>query len=269
MNARREARLLLVAALALAAIAGGCARAPGPGAPLSPAGLADFVTSLEAPWKDVEALRGAGSADIRISGRTLHADFAIAYSAERWARFDIRPKLGSLGTSLTALGMIEGSCARAYFPARVLEIHGCLGDLASFERPPDLAPLLVGAVDAAFLLGLERATLAVGERSTILRGESGGLTVELEIENGLVTRLALEDGSGADVFTVRYGRSDDGSPMPATVEMDAADTSGDGGRAGLRFSSLRPSDAIARGDYEPTVPEGAPSVHWRELNARR
>jgi len=261
---KRLAVVLAVGA-AVGAILGGCARAPAPGVAVAPAELREFVASLEAPWDGVDALRGSGDAEITVSGRTLRSDFAIAYSRDGWARFDLRPRLGSLGTSLTALGMVEGDCARAYFPARVIEIHGCFSDLVAVG-PPDLAPLLVGAVDPEFLLGLGSPTLAVSGDLSTLRGEIAGLPVRVETESGLLTELELTGSDGATMLLVSYARpGESGEPGPSRVVVEVESDSGETARAVLRYARLRRSEPLARDDYAPAIPPGARSLHWREL----
>ena len=111
-------RRLIILAAGVFALLSGCARAPHVAEPVGPSELARLVDTINTAAPGAESYRGTGDGEISVSGRTLKVAFAIIYERPGWLRADLRPAIGTMGASLTALALVEGDCARVYLGCR-------------------------------------------------------------------------------------------------------------------------------------------------------
>ncbi len=261
----RSARLFVLALL----ICAGCARVPPAGDPISRAELTDLAASLDSHLADGSALRGSGKGEVVMGGRRLKFVFALVYSRPAWLRADLRPELGIMGTSLTALATIEDDCARAYFPARLTLVEGCFEDVFGGVRTEDPAAFLVGLPDARFLARLEDATALWDEELIVVRGSLADRPVSVEIDPVLstVTRIDIGRADEDERVTIVYGDHGwkAGLAAPRTIEMTAFERTSREMKVKLRFESLKTSDPVRREDFALEIPPGVRVLDWEDL----
>jgi hypothetical protein len=262
--------LLLCVGLALL---GGCTGAPEVAEPVAPSELAQLVRALNDGLDAASSYRGTGSGEITVSGRTVDVAFAVVYDRPGWLRADLRPALGTMGTSLTSLALMEGECARLYLPARLLVVHGCFSDVAGLGDWSDPASFVLGLPDAGFL---ERLTDVRSSRSRgrlVLEGRSGESSVRIEAddERHVITRVELARPDSDERMRIEYsGHGWKGNPkLPQTVKLSTLEGTTRELRITIRYDTLRSGEPADRSSYDLGVPEGALEIDWRELDIWR
>jgi hypothetical protein len=266
-------RLRLIAALLVAtSLLAGCATAPEVGEPMSPSELKELARALTASRGEAAALRATGDGHMRVTGRTLKMSFALVYESPRWLRADLRPDLGALGASLTAQALLDGDCARLFFPARLLEVTGCLSDVAGAEGL-DPASFLLGRPDLSYMERL--ANPSVRHRGTTLSvtGDLGdvSVTTDVDTERSVVTRISIaspEDERSLVVSYDGYGWKPS-LAAPSEVKLVAMEGTDREVTIELWYDSMRATESVDREEYALEVPPGVLQVDWRELNVWR
>jgi hypothetical protein len=216
-----------------------------------------------------ESLRATGEARFLVSGRTVKTTFAALYDRPGWLRADLRPSYGPLGASLNAQALVDENCARVYFPAKLVEVTGCLSDVASGASSLDPAALVLGLVDVSLvrLIGDARAARR-GER-LVINGTSGDAAVEVEIDESVpaVTRVTITGRDPGDVLTVIYEGHGwkSGVSIPHTVRMSALEGTTHETGIELRYETARSAGALDRTAHTLSVPPGVQQIDWREL----
>jgi hypothetical protein len=266
---KRHAALLM---LLLLPFAGSCTRAPAVGEPIGEPELAEIAGKLRSFRNEAQSFRAVGQAEMTVSGRTLKMMFAGVYDVPGWLRADLRPELASLSASFTALALLDGDCASLYFPAKLMEVHGCLSEITGRAAWLDPAALLMGLHDPNLLTSLEGATLARDGEVVLVRGTSDGMGVSVKMDGeGLVRSVELSPEGGDGLVLVEYldyGWKDD-APVPGLVRMTAEEGTAHELYVELRYESLKPGEPIDRADYALDVPAGALRIDWKELNVWR
>jgi hypothetical protein len=267
----RIARLPLALACALV-LSLGCARAPVPGEPIERADVIRLAEALSARGAGITGIRGSGGGEMTVSGRGTTASFAFVYSDPHWLRLDARPELGAAGHSLSSLSILDGQCLRSYFPARAVEVTGCLSDLDESLPEVDFAALALGIPRLAFLADLESATLARSDDALVLAGVLAGrrLVVTATGAPATISSLELELKPGGSVLTLAYdGRGwHEVGILPRSIEISI--TGGDlEGRLGLELTKAVAVDHVQRGDYDLEIPPAARRISWADLGLWR
>lgn len=267
----RVARLSL--ALAAAAVFSlGCARPPEPGEPIGGDDVVRLAEALSAPGAEIVGLRGSGGGEITVSGRGTVVSFAFVYSDPGWLRVDLRPELGAAGHSLSSLSVLDGQCLRSYFPARAVEVMGCLSDLAESVPEVDLAALALGIPRLAFLGDLEDARLARADDGLVLTGTLEGRRLKLSATGAIMTvsRLDLEITPGGSTLSLTY--SGQGwhaiASLPRSIEIGVRGGKREA-RLALELTRARLVDRVQRQDYDLEVPPGARRISWADLGLWR
>jgi len=273
MTPRTRPLIALLAALLAALTIGGCAMAPDSGEPLRPAELETLVSELTLALSGEGSYRGTGKGEITVSGRTLKVAFAVVYERPGWLRADLRPELGTLGASLTALGTMENGCARMFFPARLLVVTGCVSDVAGDVAELDPAALVLGLPDPSLLSRLEGVSSSRRGERVRIAGHYGGANVVVEVNESLpaITAIEIARDDSDDRMRLTYGGHGwkSAAPVPRTVEMTALEgTSRELGMS-VRYETLKPAGPVDRAEYEPVVPDGVLEIDWKELNIWR
>jgi hypothetical protein len=263
-------RRLLTLAIALSALLSGCSQAPRTGEPLGPTALATLADAINTATAGAESYRGTGSGQIRISGRTLKVAFAIVYERPGWLRADLRPAIGTLGASMTALAVMEGQCARLFFPARLVVVTGCISDVAGQHDWLDPAALILGLPDASFIARMTSVTAARRRGSLTLDGFAGDSRVRVQIDEDQSVITEIELGSDGTDGNVRVSYSGHGWKPGTTAprEVTFVALEGESGELGitLRYDTLRGGASIDRDAYDLKVPPGVLEIDWRELS---
>ena len=266
-----RSRLTATAALALAflLLLAGCATGPRPGTPLTATEFDDLTEEIVRPLDGAETIRATGTGQVSISGRTVRFGFALLQSGPSWMRIDFRPDIMGFGAGLNALVLIEGACARAYFPARVTEIRGCFDDILGLPPLDGAASLATGFPDRSLVRALESATLSTRGETMTVRGSLEGTPVEMTIEttSGTVTKLVAGRADLSEDVTIEYGGRGwkDGLPWPRTVDVVAREGTSDETRVRLEFTTFRTDTAIDRALHELPVLPGARQLSWSDL----
>ena len=190
-------RQLLILIVAVSALLSGCSRAPRVVEPVGPSELAMLVDEINTAAPGAESYRGTGDGEITVSGRTLKVAFAVVYERPGWLRADLRPAIGTMGASLTALALMEGECVRLFFPARLLVVTGCISDVAGYNDWLDPASLILGLPDASFILRMTGVTAS-------RRG--GTLTLEGLLEDSRVL-LEIDEDTDRELLWKVYART--------------------------------------------------------------
>jgi hypothetical protein len=262
--------LLLCAALAMLA---GCTGAPDVAEPVAQSRLESLAGALGSGMPAAGSYRGAGSGEIGVSGRTLDVAFAVVYERPGWLRADLRPALGTLGSSLTSLALMEGECARLYLPARLLVVSGCISDIAGFGGQADPASLILGLPDASFITGLTDVTSTHRRGRLVLDGLSGDTRVRVTIdeEKAVITGIELGHAGTNEELSITYEGHGwkEAFRAPRTVELVALEGTSREVRIAIRYDSLRTGEPVERADYDLGVPQGALEINWRELDLWR
>lgn len=261
---------LLVLALLLSVCS--CTRAPVVTEPIGAPELAQIAGNLRSYRDAAQSFRAVGQAEITITGRTIKLMFAGVYDVPGWLRADLRPELASLSASFTALALLDGDCASLYFPAKLMEVSGCLSEITGQAPWLDPAALLMGLHDPNLLTSLDGATLASDGGLLLVRGTSGGMGVSVEMDgDGIVRSVELSPEGGDGLVKVEYEDYGwkEGAPVPGLVRMTAEEGTTHELYVELRYESLKPGDPVDRGDYALDVPEGALRMDWKELNVWR
>lgn len=262
-----------VSLLLLAVLVAGCARAPVAGEPTRPEQLEELARELNAAGLSGSSFRGSGSGEIRASGRTLDVSFALVYERPQWLRADLRPALGTMGANLTALALMEGDCARLYFPTRLVVVTGCLSDVAGRADWLDPAAFLLGLPDASFLTRLiEARSTRDGDRLTIYgRAEGTRVRVDIDETGPFITDIEIEGETEEERLRVSYGGHGwkDGAATPREVELVALEGTSREITVRVRFEKLRSSEPVDRESYALDVPPGVLEVDWKDLSIWR
>jgi len=266
-------RRLLVLVVAVFALLSGCSRAPRVVGPLGPSELAVLVDEINTAAPGAESYRGTGDGEITVSGRTLKVAFAVVYERPGWLRADLRPAIGTMGASLTALALMEGECARLFFPARLLVVTGCISDVAASNDWLDPASLILGLPDASFILRMTGVTASRGGGTLTLEGfvEDSRVRVEIDEDRSTITEIELgRDGTDAHLrFSYEGHGWKSGTSAPRTVELVALEGESREIRLTLRYNTLRGGESIDRDAYDLEIPPGVLEIDWKELNVWR
>lgn len=263
-------RRLLVLVVAVFALLSGCSRAPRVVAPVGPSELAMLADEINTAAPGAESYRGTGDGEIVVSGRTLKVAFAIVYERPGWLRADLRPAIGTMGASLTALGLMEGGCARLFFPARLVVVTGCISDVAVYDDWLDPASLILGLPDASFITRMTGVTTSRRGGTLTLEGlvENSPVRVKIDEERKIITEIELgRDGTEAHLRLSYEGHGwKPGMSAPRTVEFVALEGESREMRITIRYETLRGGAPIDRDEYELKVPPGVPEIDWQELS---
>jgi hypothetical protein len=267
----RRARAWLALAAA-AALWTGCARPPVPGEPIARADVERLAEAMSAPAAGITGLRGSGGGEVTASGRGTEMSFAFVYSRPGWLRLDVRPELGAAGHRLSSLSILDGQCLRSYFPARAVEVNGCVSDLAESVPEIDVAALALGVPRLAFLGELEGARLHREGDELLLSGTLAGrlLTLRAAGSPPTVSRVTLEIMPGGKTLDVAYtGRGwHTIALLPRSIEI-AVGGGEPSGRLVLELTKVRAVDDVSRPDYELEVPREARRISWADLGLWR
>jgi hypothetical protein len=269
MIGARPAVLCVIAALMLS----GCAGVRPDRQPVVEDELEQALSTLAARARSPRALRASGEARLSFSGRTLKTTFAALYERPGWLRADLRPSYGSLGASLNAQALVEEGCARVYFPAKLVEVTGCLSDVAVGASALDPAALVLGLPDVSLIDRLE-VTGATRQGATLMiTGRAGDATVSLEIDERLsaFTRIEIEGSGPGDVLTLLYEGYGwrGGLTIPRTVTLSAFEGTTREIGIEIRYERARSTGEFDRTAHALSVPPGAREVHWRDLGIWR
>jgi len=263
-------RRLLVLIVAVFALLSGCSRAPRVVEPVGPSELALLADEINTAAPGAESYRGTGDGEIVVSGRTLKVAFAIVYERPGWLRADLRPAIGTMGASLTALGLMEGGCTRLFFPARLVVVTGCISDVAVYDDWLDPASLILGMPDASFITRMTGVTASRKGGTLTLEGlvEDSPLRVKIDEERKIITEIELgRDGTDAHLRLSYEGHGwKPGTSAPRTVELVALEGESREMRIAIRYNTLRGGGPIDRDEYELKVPPGVPEIDWKELS---
>ncbi|MCK4409662.1 MAG: hypothetical protein KAW67_06225 [Candidatus Eisenbacteria sp.] len=263
-------RRILALAAALLTLLSGCSQAPRVAEPMGPSALAALVDAINTATPGAESYRGTGDGEIMISGRTLKVAFAIVYERPGWLRADLRPAIGTLGASMTALAVMEGECARLFFPARLLVVTGCISDVAGYNDWLDPASLILGLPDATFITRMTEVTATRRRGFLTLEGLAGDsrTSVKIDEDRAVITEIELaRDGTDGQLRLSYAGHGwKPGTFAPRTVELVALE--GESREIGItiRYNTLRGGVSVDRDAYDLKVPPGVLEIDWRELS---
>ncbi len=264
----RAASLALAAAVLLAA---GCSAPPPPGTPISREELAEIASALAETTPDLQGLRGSGSGTAGFAGRSFEFTFALAYDSPDWLRADLRPKIGSLSSTLTALFLWDRGCSRVYSPARTMEVRGCPAGPGEAFADLDYAAAFLGKLDDRVLGELEDATISTSNGGSVVRGTYRGmfLTVGIAGSPARISSLRIEDGETE--ISLRFAghgwRSFDW--FPETVEAAFVRDGREVVSASLVYKSARLTEETDRDAFTFDVPPDVKIVGWEELGLWR
>ena len=263
-------RQLLVLVVLVFALLSGCSRAPRVVEPVGPSELAMLLDEINSAAPCAESYRGTGDGKITVSGRTLKVAFAIVYDRPGWLRADLRPAIGTMGASLTALGLLETGCARLFFPARLLVVTGCISDVTAYNDWLDPASLILGLPDASFITRMTGVTASRRGGTLTLEGlvEDSRVRVKIDEERTIITEIELgRDGTDAHLRLTYEGHGwKPGTSTPRTVELVALEGESREMRITIRYDTLRADASIDRDAYQLEVPPGVPEIDWKELS---
>ncbi|MFH1503015.1 MAG: hypothetical protein ABIG03_08220 [Candidatus Eisenbacteria bacterium] len=264
ISAIRRPAPALIACLLLVA---GCTKLPPPGAPVTEDELELLVAELSRDAGELRGLRASGSGSATLVGRNVDFTFALAYDNPGWLRADLRPEVGSLSSTLTALVLWEGGCSRAYLPARGLEVRGCLAGPGEMFADLDYAAVSLGRLDARVLTGLENAEISVSEDARFVRGTHRGVELELEVRGSPVRMTGLTLTDDDSVIEFRYG-GHGWKPFgwfPETVSTRFTRAGRTVVSASFNYKSATLADGIDRSSFTFDVPPDATIIGWEEL----
>ncbi|MEA3409327.1 MAG: hypothetical protein U9Q95_03165 [Candidatus Eisenbacteria bacterium] len=265
-------RLLLLIAVAFALLSG-CTRAPHMVEPVGPLELVTLASAINAATSGAESYRGTGDGEIEVSGRTLKVAFAVVYERPGWLRADLRPAVGTMGASLTALALMEGECARLFFPARLLVVTGCISDVAGYSDWADPASLILGLPDASFLTEMSEVTASRRGGLLTLEGlvEDSRVRVKIDEDRTIITQIELgRDGTDAHLRVSYDGHGwKPGMSAPRTVELVAMEGKSREMRISIRYGTLREGESVERDAYGFEIPPGVLEIDWKDLNLWR
>ena len=263
---------LLLCALAIAVL-GGCTSAPRVGQLVEPSELESLASALTAGVTDAGSYRGTGDGEISVSGRTLGVSFAVVYERPGWLRADLRPALGALGASMTSLALMEGDCARVFFPARLLVVNGCISEIAGYGDWIDPASLILGLPDASFITKLTDVTSSHRRGRLVIDGviQDSRIRVAIDEENSVITSVELGRVGAEESITIEYSGHGwkTGSTVPRTIALLALEGTSREVGITLRYATLRRGESVDRDAHTLGIPEGALEVNWQELNLWR
>ena len=266
-------RSLFPAAMAALLLLLGCARAPVGEEPVRPAELADLAEALKGAAPSADSYRATGTGEIRASGRTLNVAFAMMYERPGWLRADLRPALGTMGANLTALALLEGDCARLYFPARLIEVTGCLSDVLAPPDWLDAASFLIGLPDAAFFEDLTEVTRSRRRGTVSLTGLAHGRRVRVEIDESgpFITMIELTELESGESVRAQYEGHGwkPGLFVPRTVSFVALEGTSRELEVRLHYETFRAGGTVDRSRYALEIPPGVLEIDWRELSIWR
>jgi len=263
---------LILCALAIAVV-GGCTSAPRVGEIVEPSELKLLAAALSAGVPDAGSYRGTGDGEISVSGRTLGVSFAVVYERPGWLRADLRPALGSLGASMTSLALMEGDCARFFFPARLIVVDGCISEIAPYGDWIDPVSLILGLPDPSFITKLSGVTSSHRRGQLILDGvvEDSRVRVSIDEERAVITGVELGRVGTEESINIEYSGHGwkAGSSVPRTIEFLALEGTSREVGVTLRYSTLRWGEPVDRDAHALAIPEGVLEVNWQELNLWR
>lgn len=266
---RRAAVLVMATLLGLT----GCAGVRPEGEPLVAEEMQAALDALAARSVVPSGFRCTGEARLAFSGRTLKTTFAAMYDRPGWLRADMRPSYGSLGASLTAQAVVEAGCARVYFPAKLVEVTGCLSDLAVGASSLDPAALVLGLADASLITQLDDLTAHRGGDRLFFAGSAGQADVLVVVDERVpaIASIEIRGDDVDDVLTVRY----DGYGwkerlgIPRTVTLSASEGTTREIDIEIRYATARATDPVSRAAHALSVPAGVLEIDWRELSIWR
>lgn len=267
----RRKSLLLVALCAL--LLNSCSRMPSTGEPIGRPELTAIAERLASARPEETSFRGAGRAWIRVSGRTVEVAFASVCEPPGWMRADLRPDVAVVGASLAAFALLEGDCARLYFPAKLLEVSGCLSDVVSYADWLDPAALLLGLPDPGMIAQLTDASVRRGGGAIVVSGTSADIhvSVRIDAEADLIERIEIGSPDDDRLVVVEYEDHSAGRypVLPRVVRLTAAEGTTHELYVELLYDSLKPGEPVDRSEYSLDVPPGVLKTDWRDLNIWR
>jgi hypothetical protein len=217
--------------------------------------------------------RGTGEADLKFSGRTIKTTFAAVYSRRGWLRADLRPSYGSLGSSLAAQALMEDGCVGVYFPAKLVEITGCLSDIVGDATSFDPAALVLGLPDPTLVNAIENVTGARRGGAIVVTGQLNGASAVLEIDEAVpaITKIRIGDEDTGGELTISYEGYGwkRGVIVPRTVSLSAFEGTTKEVAVEIRYDTARLVPSVDRASYALSVPAGVSRVDWRELSVWR
>ncbi len=268
-EARRQCGLTLVAAFAITMA--GCAVSPPPAPPLGTDEIRALAEHLTVETDALQALRASGSGSAKVAGRKVFFSFAIVYDEPDWLRADLRPEVGSLSSTLTALMLWSDQCARTYFPARSIEVRGCVsradGSLTGF----DIASAALGAIDRRALEELKDVTVVTEGDVLHLEGRYHAVNVAAEFveEPPRLRSLTIRDGE--NTLTLKY-RGHGWKPFrwfPKTVSATLVRGGREAMTFDLEYSSAKLTGHVDRNEFGFEVPAGVRIMSWEDLGLWR
>ncbi len=190
-------------AIALVLTAAGCAPPP-PAPPLSSDEMLAVAEHLTVETNALQALRASGSGSAKVAGRKVFFSFALVYDRPDWVRVDLRPDAASLSSMMTAIMLWSDQCARTYFPARSIEVRGCMsradGSLTGF----DVASAALGALDRGALTQLRDATVVTDGDVVRVEGRYRAALVSAAYEGEPPRLRSLTVRDGENTLTLEY-----------------------------------------------------------------
>ncbi len=266
-------RAMLTLGVVTVALLSGCAPAPRVGEPIARSELAALVEAINSGLPDADSYRATGDGEITLSGRTVDVAFAVVYERPGWLRVDLRPALGTLGASLTTLGLMDGECARLYLPARLLVVTACLSDIAEYGDFVDPASLVLGLPDASFITEMTGVTATRSGGRLTIDGLADGSPVRVKVDEELavITEIELGREGTDDYLGLTYSGHGwkPGTTVPRTIELAALEGESREVAITIRYDSLRGGEAVDRDAYDLGIPPGVLEIDWKELNIWR
>jgi hypothetical protein len=266
---KRVLALCVVAVVMLA----GCAGVRPSGEPVTSTEIDSVLAALAESSPIQSAFRGTGEAEITLSGRTIKTTFVAIYERPGWLRADLRPSYGSLGSSLTAQALLEEGCARVYFPARLMEVSGCLSDLAHSASALDPAALVLGFPDASLVSSLDAVAGRRDGTTVFISGTKGEASVSVVIDERLpaVKRVEISGTDPNEVLVVSYDGYGwkDTLNIPQKVTLVAFEGTTHEIGVEVQYETARTLRSVDRTKHALSVPPGVLDVNWKDLSIWR
>lgn len=249
----------------------GCAVPPPTGTPLGTDDMRALAATLTVETDALQALRASGTGTAKVAGRRIFFSFALVYDEPDWLRADLRPDVGSLSSTLTALMLWDEQCARTYFPARSIVVRGCMTRADGALTGLDMASAALGALDRRALAELKGATVETDSDVIRLAGRfrTADVTAEFTDTPARLRSLVIRDGENTLSLEYRgHGwRSFRWFPKTVSARLDR------GGREvmtfELEYTSAKLTGHVDRNEFTFDVPPGARIMSWEDLGLWR